>query len=464
MTAVVVIVGRPNVGKSTLFNRLTQSDLALVDDRPGVTRDRIAGEVRHGEQRCLLIDTGGLGYEAAEDQALAARVTAHSLQTIEEADLVLWVVDGRTGPTSEEEILARDLRPLGDKLQLIVNKTEGGSAEIACAEFYSLGVGTPLAVSAQRGSGIPRLLDTLFATLPAAETGQQPDADTDSDLSIAVLGRPNAGKSTLINRLLGEERMLTFDRPGTTRDSIAATLERNERRYTLIDTAGVRRRSQVNEDLEKISVIRTLKAIDAAELVMLVVDARVGVTEQDAHLLGMAVDRGKAIIIAVNKWDGLTTDQREQVQTQLDLRLAFADYARVHFISALHGSGVGELFTSAEHIAELFEKTLNTALLTSCMERAIETHQPPLVRGRRIKLRYAHLGGRRPLRVVVHGNQVERLPHHYKRYLARSLREQLQLEGMPLLLEFKQGDNPYAGRKNPPRRQKKPRQSKRRSS
>lgn len=455
MTAVVVIVGRPNVGKSTLFNHLTGSDKALVDDRPGVTRDRIAGEVRRGDRRFLLVDTGGLGYEAAEDQALAKRVTAHSLQIVDEADLVLWLVDGRSGPTSEEETLARDLRPLGDRLRLVVNKTEGVDAGIACADFYGLGAGVPLPISAQRGSGINQLLEEIFEALPAtAVTATDTAEDTDS-LAIAVLGRPNAGKSTLINRLLGEERMLTFDRPGTTRDSVTIDLERNGRRYQLIDTAGVRRRSQVNEPLEKVSVIRTLKAIDAAALVILMVDARSGVTEQDAHLLGMAVDRGKAIIIAVNKWDGLTDEQREQVRMQLDLRLAFADYARVHFISALHGSGVGELFATAEHIGELFERNLNTALLTSCMEQAITAHQPPLVRGRRIKLRYAHLGGRRPLRVVVHGNQVERLPQHYKRYLARSLREQLQLEGMPLLLEFRQGDNPYAGRKNPPRWQQK---------
>lgn len=453
MTAVVVIIGRPNVGKSTLFNRLTQTDTALVDDRPGVTRDRIAGEIRHRNQRCLLIDTGGLGIEAAEDTALAERVTEHSLHAVADADRVLWVVDGRSGLSAEEQTLAERLRPLGERLQLVVNKTEGGQEELALADFYQLGLGQPLAISARRGSGIERLLDDLFSYLPADETPATVEID-DNELAIAVLGRPNAGKSTLINRLLGEERMLTFDRPGTTRDSVATTLERDGRCYTLIDTAGVRRRAQINEGLEKISVIRTLKAIDRAELVVLVIDARTGVTDQDAHLLGMAVDRGKAIIIAINKWDGLREEQRDQVRVQLDLRLAFADYARVHFISALHGSGVGELFASVEHIGELFEQPLNTALLTGCMERAISAHQPPLVRGRRIKLRYAHLGGRRPLRVVIHGNQVERLPHHYKRYLARSLREQLQLEGMPLLLDFRQGDNPYAGRKNPPRRKR----------
>jgi len=453
MTTVVVIVGRPNVGKSTLFNRLTRSDLALVGDQPGVTRDRIAGEVRHGGQRFLLVDTGGLGAEAAEDEVLAGHVTAHSLQAVEEADLVLWLVDYRSGLTTGEQMLAEKLRPLNDRLRLVVNKTEGETAAIATAEFHALGLGEPIGISAQRGSGIPQLLAGIVAALPP-ESLQALAAD-EADLAIAVLGRPNAGKSTLVNRLLGEERMLTYDRPGTTRDSVATLLERDGRRYKLIDTAGVRRRSQVSEALEKVSIIRTLKAIDVSDLVILVVDARLGVTEQDAHLLGMAVDRGKAIIIAINKWDGLSSDQRQQVQAQIDLRLTFADYARVHFISALHGSGVGELFATVEHLANLFEKELNTALLTSCMERAIEAHQPPLVRGRRIKLRYAHLGGRRPLRVIVHGNQVERLPHHYKRYLARALREQLQLEGMPLLLEFRQGDNPYVGRKNPQRRKKK---------
>lgn len=452
MTAVVVIVGRPNVGKSTLFNRLTNTDRALVDDLPGVTRDRIAGEVCRDDRRFLLVDTGGLGNEAAEDNALAERVTEHSLQAVDDADLVLWLVDYRTGLTPEEQDLAERLRPLGDKLRVVVNKSEGEAAAFAAAEFYALGAGEPISISAQRGSGIPQLLDTIYSALPAESL--LPPEDESSELGVAVLGRPNAGKSTLINRLLGEERMLTFDRPGTTRDSVSAQLERDGHRFTLIDTAGVRRRSQVSEGLEKISIIRTLKAIDAADLVVLVVDARVGVTEQDAHLLGMAVDRGKAIIIAINKWDGLSTDQRDDVKRQLDLRLAFADYARVHFISALHGTGVGEMFATVTHLAELYQRELNTALLTSCMERAIEAHQPPLVHGRRIKLRYAHLGGRRPLRVIVHGNQVERLPHHYKRYLARALREQLQLEGMPLLLDFKQGDNPYAGRKNPPRHKK----------
>jgi len=452
MTAVVVIVGRPNVGKSTLFNRLTNTDRALVDDQPGVTRDRIAGEVCRDGRRFLLVDTGGLGNEAAEDNALAERVTEHSLEAVNDADLVLWLVDYRTGLTPEEQELAERLRPLGDKLRVVVNKSEGEAATFAAAEFYALGLGEPISVSAQRGSGIPSLLDTIYAVLPADSL--LPPADETSELGVAVLGRPNAGKSTLINRLLGEERMLTFDRPGTTRDSVSAQLERDGHRFTLIDTAGVRRRSQVSEGLEKISIIRTLKAIDTADLVILVVDARVGVTEQDAHLLGMAVDRGKAIIIAINKWDGLGSDQRDDVKRQLDLRLAFADYARVHFISALHGTGVGEMFATVTHLAELYQRELNTALLTSCMERAIEAHQPPLVHGRRIKLRYAHLGGRRPFRVIVHGNQVERLPHHYKRYLARALREQLQLEGMPLLLDFKQGDNPYAGRKNPPRHKK----------
>ncbi len=458
MTAVVVIVGRPNTGKSTLFNRLTNSDKALVDDQPGVTRDRIVGAVSRDDRRFLLVDTGGLGSEAAEDTALAERVTEHSLQAVDEADRVLWLVDYRRGLTTEELLLAERLRPLGDKLRLVVNKTEGEAAAIAAAEFHALGLGEPISISAQRGSGIPRLLDEIFTALPAESL--QPPAEENTELAVAVLGRPNAGKSTLINRLLGEERMLTHDQPGTTRDSITTPFERDGRRYTLIDTAGMRRRSQVNAQLEKVSVIRTLKAIDGADLVILVVDARVGITEQDAHLLGMAVDDGKAIIIAINKWDGLTPEQRDQVKRQLDLRLAFADYARVHFIAALHGTGVGEMFATVAHLAELYERNLNTALLTSCLERAIAAHQPPLVRGRRIKLRYAHLGGRRPLRVVIHGNQVEQLPQHYKRYLARALREQLQLEGMPLLLEFKQGDNPYAGRKNPPSGNKRRRERK----
>lgn len=451
MPAVIAIVGRPNVGKSTLFNHLTRSDTALVDDRPGVTRDRLVGEIRHHDQRALLVDTGGLGMEAAESAALAERVTEQSLQAVREADRVLWLVDGRTGLCAEDESLAALLRPMHDHIQLVVNKTEGLDPDIVSADFYQLGMGTPLAISSKRGQGISRLLDLLFTDLPAAEPDELPEHDS---LRVAMLGRPNAGKSTLINRLLGEKRMLTFDQPGTTRDSVAIPFERDGRQYTLIDTAGLRRRSQVEAGLEKTSVVKSLKAIDASEVVILVVDSRIGVTDQDAHLLGLAVDRGKALIIALNKWDGMSEDDRERTKVLLDQKLAFADYAQLHFISALHGTGVGEMFRSVARLRDQFERTIGTPLLTDCLERALATHQPPLIHGRRIKLRYAHLASRKPLKVMIHGNQVGRIPDAYKRYLARSLREQLQLEGLPLLLEFKQGENPYAGRKNPPKRKK----------
>lgn len=447
MSAVIAIVGRPNVGKSTLFNRLTRSDQALVGDRPGVTRDRLVGEIQHNDCSALLIDTGGLGADAAEDPLLAERVGDQSLQAVRDADLVLWLVDGRAGLTADDEWLAGVLRPLNPRIRLVVNKIEGQNPDVATAEFYRLGIGEPLPISALRGDGITGLQDAIFAELPEQPANEIEATFAGEDtLRVAVLGRPNAGKSTLINRLLGEDRMLTFDRPGTTRDSVATPLERKGRRYLLIDTAGVRRKAQVQEALEKISIIKTLKTIDDADVMILVIDARIGATDQDAHLLGMAVDRGKALIITANKWDGLDPDTREQALASINQRLMFADYARLHCISALHGSGVGELFETVEHLGEQFDRNYNTALLTDCLQRAVAAHPPPLVRGRRIKPRYAHLGGRRPLRVIVHGNQVERLPHSYKRYLARALREQLELEGLPLLLDFRQGDNPYAGR------------------
>jgi len=439
MISVIAIVGRPNVGKSTLFNRLTRSRNALVADQPGVTRDRQYGIGQCGELSFILIDTGGL-FETSPSASIESLITGQSLQAVREADAVIWLVDGRDGLTVADETLATQLRPLCKHLYLAVNKTEGLDADIVTADFHALGVGRPYAISAQRGSGVATLIEDIFSALPKPiDLGDE----TEHGLRITVLGRPNVGKSTLVNRILGEERMLIFDQPGTTRDSIAVPFERNGKSYILIDTAGVRRRARVTDTLEKISVIKTLQAIDNTDIVVLIVDAHDSVTEQDAALLGLVVESGKSLIIAVNKWDGLESSQRTQIRAQFDRKLGFIDYACVHYISALHGSGVGKMFESIDKIGKSIAVKTSTSELTALLNRMVESHPPPMISGRRIKLRYAHLGGHNPLRIIIHGNQTEHVPQSYRRYLSNTFRKQLKLTGTPILIEFKRGTNPY---------------------
>ena len=441
MLPVIVLVGRPNVGKSTLFNHLTRSRDALVADVPGLTRDRQYGFGKLGPRPYVVVDTGGLD---GSDGGLMGLMAKQTLKAFAEADAAILLVDGRVGLTAADQVIAQQLRRSGKPLYLAVNKLEGMNAEIVVGEFHALGLGIPHPVATAHGSGIEDLIEAVLTALPP---DTDTSAETDQHIHVAVIGRPNVGKSTLINRLLGEERLVTYDEPGTTRDSIFVPFEHDGKAYMLIDTAGVRRRARVNDMVEKFSIVKTLQAIDRAQVVIALLDAHAGVAEQDASLLGLAVDRGRALVIAINKWDGLDKDQRGNVRRLIDLRLPFLDFARLHFISALHGTGVGDLMTSVNHAYVAANRELSTPELTHVLEAAVTQHQPPLVRGRRIRLRYAHQGGRNPPAIVIHGNQTEEVPHSYRRYLENTFREAFDLYGTPVRIEFRTGKNPYAGRR-----------------
>ena len=452
MLPVIALVGRPNVGKSTLFNFLTRTRDALVADLPGLTRDRQYGFGKVGPVPYIVVDTGGLTGEKDTLDGLMARQT---LQALDEADAVLFMVDAREGLTGPDHQVAELLRRRNRPAILVVNKAEGQQAALAGADFYRLGMGEPAVISSAHGDNVRALMDEVLAPFPAEEDGEQ--AAAAEGIRVAVIGRPNVGKSTLINRMVGEERLVAFDQPGTTRDAVEVPFARDGQQYRLVDTAGVRRRSRVDEAVEKFSIIKTLGAIDAASVVIAVMDAREGITDQDASLLGLAAERGRALVIAINKWDGLAPDQRDTVRRQLDLKLPFVDYAPVQYISALHGTGVGDLFELVNQSHAAAHRSLPTPELTRVLQDAVTAHQPPLSRGRRIKLRYAHQGGRNPPVIVVHGSQAELLPDAYRRYLANTFRKAFKLRGTPVRIELRSGDNPYAGRRNPltPRQQKK---------
>jgi GTP-binding protein len=437
---VVALVGRPNVGKSTLFNVLTRTRDALVADEPGLTRDRKYGFGRVGPVPYIAIDTGGLIERPGVLQRLMAEQTERA---IEEAERVIMVVDARAGLTPDDEFIARTLRRAGKPVVLAVNKSEGREPEIAGLEFHALGFGVPVAIAAAHVNGIDELMDTVLADVSVAT-----EANTDrSAARVAVVGRPNVGKSTLINRFLGEERLVAHDEPGTTRDAIFVPFERDGRSYVLIDTAGVRRKARVATAVEKFSIVKTLQAIDEAQVVVGLLDAQEGVTEQDASLFGTVVERGRSLVVAINKWDKLATEQRDNVRRELDLRLAFLEFAPRHFISARHGSGVGELLGSVDRAHAAAEREMPTTELTRLLEEAVLAHQPPLVRGRRIKLRYAHQGGRNPPIIVVHGNQTLQVPDAYRRYLENVFRKAFDLIGAPVRVEFRTDANPYAVKK-----------------
>ncbi|WP_018717262.1 ribosome biogenesis GTPase Der [Arhodomonas aquaeolei] len=446
MDPVIALVGRPNVGKSTLFNYLTRSRDALVADYPGLTRDRQYGLGRVGGRAYIVVDTGGVG----EDEAgINQGMQGQARQAVAEADAVLLLVDGRTGLTGADEALAATLRRAGKTVWLVVNKTDGVDPRLAVTDFHALGIGEPRAIAAAHGRGVPALMDEVLAALPAEGAGDHPPVDEAQDaIRVAVVGRPNVGKSTLINRILGEDRVLVYDMPGTTRDSIFIPFERDGQAYTLIDTAGVRRRARVREAVEKFSIVKTLQAIEAAHVVVMVVDAQGLVSEQDAHLIGHVLEAGRALVLAVNKWDGLEEGHRNEVRRSLDVKLGFLDFARVHFISALHGTGVGLLYDTIGQAYAAAMAELETPRLNQILTDATAAHAPPLVRGRRVKLRYAHQGGRNPPVIVIHGNQTARLPEAYRRYLSNTFRRELDLWGTPLRLEFRTGDNPYADRAN----------------
>jgi len=455
MLPAVALVGRPNVGKSTLFNRLTATRDALVADYPGFTRDRRYGLGMAAERRFIVIDTGGL---VSDVNTLTALVAAQVEIAIEEAEVVVLVVDHRSGLTAEDTYVAERLRRTAKPVVIAVNKAEGVPGELAEAEFHPLGLGAPIGISATHGQGVEALMLAALAPFPPDDEATAAEAELGP--RVAVIGRPNVGKSTLINRLLGEDRLITSPEPGTTRDSIHVPCERDGKKFVLVDTAGIRRRARVAEGeiVEKYSVVQSLKAIEHAGAVIAVLDARESVTDQDMHLVGLAAERGRALAIAVNKWDGMSGHERRLVEREVERKLDFAPYASVHYVSALHGSGIAELVKAALVAHKNAGAEFATPRLTRVLEDAMEVNPPPLVRGRQVRLRYAHQGGRYPPLVVVHGTQAQRLPDHYKRYLENAFREALHLRGTPVRVELRTTENPFAGRRN----KLTPRQSKKR--
>lgn len=450
MLPVIALIGRPNVGKSTLFNRLTRSRDALVADYPGLTRDRKYGFGKLGPIPYLVIDTGGV---AGGEEGIAEAMVDQTIRALQEADIAVIMVDGRSGLTPADSYVAELARRHAKKTWLAVNKAEGLDAAIANSEFHALGLGEPIAISAAHGDRIGALMDDLlggFVTEEPEEPEEDRDdaEDEDRELRIAVVGRPNVGKSTLINRIIGEDRLVVFDQPGTTRDSVAVPFERNDRKYVLIDTAGIRRKARVHETIEKFSIVKALQAIEQAEVVISVLDAQEGVTEQDVSLLGLVMERGRALVVVTNKWDGLSADKRKKVRDDLERRLPFLDFAERITISALHGTAVGDLLPAVERAYKAAMRDMSTTELTNELEAAVMAHPTPLVRGRRIKLRYAHQGGRNPPVIVIHGNQTERVPESYRRYLINRFRKAFKLKGTPVRLAFKKGKNPYEGRRN----------------
>jgi GTPase len=452
MIPVIAIVGRPNVGKSTLFNCLTKSRDALVANLPGVTRDRQYGEGKFQNTTYIVIDTGGL--ESDIQTEISGLMTKQSQQAMNEANVILFVVDARDGLMGNDEKIADYLRQASKQVFLVVNKVDGMDPDIAKTEFYKLGFEKVFAVATAHNCGISELMAQVLLHIPIAVESVE---EIEKRVKIAIIGRPNVGKSTLVNRVLGVERVLVFDQPGTTRDSIFIPFQRDDASYILIDTAGVRRRAKITEDIEKFSVIKALQAIEAANVIIFVMDAKEGVLEQDLRLLSFIVEAGKAFIIAVNKWDGMTIAARDKIRAEIQHRLEFVDFARVYFISALHGSGVGNLFPGIKEAYNSAMKQLVTSSLTRILQAAVVQHQPPLVKGRRIKLRYAHAGGHNPPIIVIHGNQTESLPLDYIRYLINFFRKRLKLIGTPIRIDLKSSENPYKDKKNllTPRQQKK---------
>jgi GTP-binding protein len=442
MIPTIVLVGRPNVGKSTLFNRLTKSRDALVADFPGLTRDRHYGRGLGASQPYLVVDTGG--FEPNTDDGILKEMAKQTLQAIDEADAVIFLVDGRQGATPQDMDIANRLRKCKCPVLLAVNKTEGMQKAIVSADFHELGLGYPLSISSAHGEGVRDIIEEALENFKVEEEEPTTDYTGDKIPKVAIVGRPNVGKSTLVNALLGEERVIAYDEPGTTRDSIHIDLEKNGKHYTLIDTAGVRKRGRVFESIEKFSVIKTIQAIEDANVVILVVDAQEGITEQDAHVAAYILDAGRALVVAINKWDGLKEDERDWVKREIDRKLMFLDFAEFHYISALRKKGLPELFKSVDIAYKAAFAKLATPQLTRVLIDALQQHQPPISKGIRPKLRYAHQGGSNPPIVVIHGSHVDGVKDAYTRFLEKTFRRTFQLSGTPLRVQYKQGSNPFA--------------------
>lgn len=461
MVPVIALVGRPNVGKSTLFNRLTKSRDALVAEIAGLTRDRKYGQGKVGDRPFIVIDTGGIsGQEEGIDEAMAQQ----SYQAMHEADIVFFMVDAGAGITAGDRMIADYLRRNNKAAYLVANKIDGSNPDVVLAEFYEMGMGEAIPIAAAHNRGINTLIDYVMDKIAPRPEPEPIDSnvyvyeETDEQeavnheqldvkgIKIAVVGRPNVGKSTLINRFLGEERVVVYDEAGTTRDSIYIPYERHGQDYTLIDTAGIRRRKNITEAAEKFSIIKTLQAIQDCHVCILVLDARTGIVEQDLHMLSFILNSGRALVIAINKWDGMEADEKQRVKDEIDRRFDFLTFAEMHFISALHGTGVGHLYESVDQAYQSAMAKWSTSMLTRILEDCVSGHQPPVIRNRRPKLRYAHQGGSNPPIIVVHGNLTRELPEDYRRYLANTYRRVLDIKGTPIRLEFRQGENPFAER------------------
>ncbi len=439
---VISLVGRPNVGKSTLFNRLSRSRQALVSDFEGLTRDRQYAEISLDDDiLCTIIDTGGLTHQ---DNIIDAGIEGQVLSALEESDVIYFIVSSRDGVTGLDLEITTQLRKLKKNIVLVCNKAEGLNPSLA-AEFYELGLGEPVLIAAEHGQGIEELIEKTLPLLPEATVEVEEDI---AGIAVAVLGRPNVGKSTLINRILGEQRVLAIDMPGTTRDSIYIPFEREGQAYTLIDTAGIRRKRSTNDKIEKFSIIKAIDALEKSHVVILVLDAHEGVTEQDATLLGMIADKGRALMICLNKWDGLDEYQKSEVKRKLEVKLSFVNYASVHTISALHGSGVGKLFAPIQKAFDSASKQHPTPLLNKILEKANAGHQPPPVKGRRLKIKYVHQSDVFPPTFTFHGNHLHQVPNAYERYLKNLFIKELQLTNTPIKIQYKSGDNPFKDKKN----------------
>ena len=473
MVPVIALVGRPNVGKSTLFNRLTRTRDALVAEIAGLTRDRKYGEGKVGDDPFIVIDTAGI---SGEEEGIDAEMAAQSFQAIEEADIIFLMVDAQDGLLPADRQLADYLRRNEKEAYLVANKIDGRNPDLVLGDFFELGMGEPLPIAAAHNRGVTGLIEHVLDELKGDNSPEEPEREktgyeeweeiygekAEEDVKnhheeldvkgtrIAIVGRPNVGKSTLINRMLGEERVVVYDHAGTTRDSVYIPYERHGQDYTLIDTAGVRRRKNIKEAAEKFSIVKTLQAVQDSHVCILVMDARDGIVEQDLHMLSFILNAGRALVIAINKWDGMTHEDRENVKRELDRRLEFITYADIHFISALHGTNVGHLYESVDQAYQSATTKWSTSQLTRLLEDMVMNHQPPMVKGRRIKLRYAHQGGSNPPLLVIRGTQTDRLPEAYKRYLANTYRRILEIRGTPIRMEFRSGENPFAEKKEGP--------------